>query len=423
MVATVVATGMVLAACGSSSSSSSSASGSAASGSSASKSTASSGSTGSGTAGATKSPVVFHVILSETGPAAFLGSRESKGMRSLVGYVNAHGGIHGHPISLDMVDNQSSPTVAVSLATPWIQQGVPFIIDGSLGATDNPVDALAGAHGPVIYDSSPVAQPKPGSYVYAAGNPNLYQARAMVSYLRLRGLTRVAVISSSSASGQNGWSNLQAALALPANKSFTLTTHQTFDPTSVTVSTQLSAVKATHPQAILIWATSTMGTVLKGMSGLGMSSIPTVTEEGDAVNSNLHKFASVLPSNFYLAVASFYLPPSAVAPSVRPVVSTFDSLVAKDGGHPNDGWALTYSAALVIISALQHLGVKATATQIHTYIDGLSAFPDIFGTYNFTSYPQRGVGASDTYIARWTGSAFQPVTNAGATALASAANG
>lgn len=370
------------------------------------------------TAGSKKTPVTFHVVLSETGAASFLGSREAKGMQQLTSEVNSHGGIDGHPMALDMVDNQSSPTVAVSLATPWIREGVPFIIDGSLGATDDPIDALAGSTGPVIYDSSPVAEPANGSYVYAAGNPNLYQARAMVSYLRLRGLTRVAVISSSSASGQNGWSNLQAALALPANKGFTLTTHQTFDPTDVTVTTELSAIKATNPQAILIWATSSIGTVLKGMSELAMDTIPTVTEEGDAVNSNLQKFSSVLPANFYLAVASFYLPTADVPASIRPVVATFDKLVASDGGHPNDGWALTYSAALVIIAALEHLGVNATAPEIHKYIDGLTAFPDIFGIYNFKKYPQRGVGGSDTYVARWTGSTFQPVTDAGATALA-----
>jgi len=339
-------------------------------------------------------------------------------MQLLTDEVNRTGGIDGHPMALDLVDNQSSPTVAVSLATPWIRQGVPFIIDGSIGATDDPIDALAGANGPVIYDSSPVAEPANGSYVYAAGNPNLYQARAMVNYLRLKGLTRVAVISSSSASGQNGWSNLQAALNLPVNKGFTLTTHQTFDPTDVTVTTELSAIKATNPQAILIWATSSIGTVLKGMSELSMDSIPTVTEEGDAVNTNLQKFSSVIPSKFYLAVASFYLPTADVAPSIRPVVATFDKLVASDGGHPNDGWALTYSAALVIISALKHLGVNATAPQIRKYIDGLTAFPDIFGIYNFKQYPQRGVGGSDTFVARWTGTSFQPVTNAGATALA-----
>ncbi|NNN18963.1 MAG: ABC transporter substrate-binding protein, partial [Acidimicrobiaceae bacterium] len=100
------------------------------------------------TTSASGSPVVFHVLLSETGAGAFLGSRGATSLKAQAAYINTNGGINGHPIQLDIEDNQSSPSVNVSLATTWIAQGVHFILNGSLAGIDAPVDALATPNGP-----------------------------------------------------------------------------------------------------------------------------------------------------------------------------------------------------------------------------------------------------------------------------------
>ncbi len=102
----VVAAATVLTACGSSAVSSTAAK----------SSSTTSGGSGKGT------PYVIHAILSETGSATFLGSREKKSIEALASDVNSHGGIDGHPIKLDILDNQSNPSVGVSLVSGGCRQ-------------------------------------------------------------------------------------------------------------------------------------------------------------------------------------------------------------------------------------------------------------------------------------------------------------
>jgi branched-chain amino acid transport system substrate-binding protein len=391
--ALVGAGSMLLAACSSSSSSSSSSSASA------------SGSS-------SKSPYVVHAVLSETGSAGFLGSLEAKSLTALTAYENKHGGIDGHPISLDMKDNQSSPSVAVSIATPWVTSGVPFILDGSVVAADAPVDALAGPNGPVMWDLSPGVHPKAGSYVWSAGISTSSDAEAYLNFLKAKGLTRIAAITSTDGSGTDGWNQLQAQLKNPQYSGFTVLTHQTFDPTDVSVTTQLSVIKADNPQAIVVWTTGTpVGTVFKGMAALGMLNIPTVTTDGNAIPTELESFASVMPKNLYIPTGALYLSPSLLSGGEKTAISDFDTAIQAVGGSPNDGWGLSASAFLIMIDAVRALGVNATAVQLHNYLQTkIKNYPGVFGVYNMSESDHRGVHASAIDMTDWNGKSFVPVS-------------
>ncbi len=124
------------------------------------------------------SPYVIHAIVSRTGAGSVLGSREAQALQILAAQVNAKGGIDGHQIEMSIQDNQTTPATAVSLATPLISSGVPFIINGSIVAPDQAVDALAGQNGPFIYDLSPIENPSPGSMIFAAGISLKFDAEA-----------------------------------------------------------------------------------------------------------------------------------------------------------------------------------------------------------------------------------------------------
>lgn len=122
---------------------------------------------------------MFHAAVGETGGASALGSREAKALKALAASVNAPGGIDGHPIQVDVVDNQSNPATAVQLASPWVSQGVPFILNGSIVGTDKAVDALATSNGPFIYELSSPAQLSPGCrrLLGADGHPRAGRGR------------------------------------------------------------------------------------------------------------------------------------------------------------------------------------------------------------------------------------------------------
>ncbi|HUY05968.1 MAG TPA: ABC transporter substrate-binding protein [Acidimicrobiales bacterium] len=371
---------------------------------------------------ANKSPYVFHAVLSLTGTASFLGAGEKNSLYMLARYVNKTGGIQGHPMTVDVQDNQSNPALAVSIATPWVQSGVPFILDGSAVPYDKPVDALSGANGPVTFDLSPGVHPVPDSYVFSTGISTRFDAQAYLNFFRAKGLTRIAAITSTDGSGADGWAQLQSTLSTPAYAGFTLTTHQSFDPTAVDVTTQMAAIKATNPQAIIEWTTGTpFGTVLKAQSQLGMSSIPTITTDGNADYVEMKSFNSIRPTTLYFPTAAFYQPPNSnlLSPPLKKVVTAFDKMVKGAGGYADDAWGLAYAPALMFVDALRHLGVNATAPQIRHFLNSLKNYPDVYGIYNMTNpahltappsaatiNPNRGLGTHDVYMTQWNGSRF-----------------
>src|SRR5580658_3529789 len=72
----------------------------------------------------------LHAILPLTGGGAFLGKAEQQAMEAGVKVINAHGGIHGHPVRLIFYDDQTSPQVAVQL-TNQVMAMHPAVIFGS----------------------------------------------------------------------------------------------------------------------------------------------------------------------------------------------------------------------------------------------------------------------------------------------------
>lgn len=393
----------ILAACGSSAASSSS------------TTAASTGSTKT----ASSSPVVIHAILSETGQGGFLGSRQAKALQVLAKSVNAAGGIDGHPVQMDILDNETSPITAVSLANKLISQNVPFFLNGSIGAVDKAVDALSTPNGPFIYDLSPVEHPPAGSKIFSAGFSLSLEIQSDLNYFKSKGLTRIAALTSTDASGVAGYTTLQQELALPQFSSIHLVTHQTFGDSDVSVATQLSVIKADHPQAMITWATGTpLGTILNGMSSLGMDNLPTTADSGNGSFAEMKQFGSKVPKDLYIAIGSLTVPASQLpAGPVQRQVSSFQSEVSAAGGTPGLGWGLAWDPASLLIGALKHLGVNATSGQILSYMENLHNVPGVIGMYNTSTSNHRGLTTSAVYLASWNGSKFVVASGPGGQAL------
>ncbi|HEX3751021.1 MAG TPA: ABC transporter substrate-binding protein [Streptosporangiaceae bacterium] len=365
---------------------------------------ASSGGTSGGSGGSASSggsTYTIHAIISETGSAAFLGVEEKAALQALAKHVNATGGIDGKKLAFAISDNQSTAATSVSLASPLLSQS-PVMLVGSVTTTDKPVDQLATSGGPVIYDLSPGDHPKLGSDVYSTSNSTVNQTKAFVNFAQSKGWTRVAAITSTDSSGQDGWANIQKATAGSPVK---IVNHQTFDPTDVSVTTQLSKIKASNPQAVFIWTTGTpLTTVLKGMQTLGLSSLPTMTTNGNASLKELSSLSADLPSQLYFPGAPFMVGPAHLSGQTKTQVQAFDSAIKASGqAAPDEGDALAWDPGLILVSALRKLGTGATAQQIQSYISGLTSYPGIDGTYDFkASQPDnRGLTIKDVYITEW----------------------
>jgi branched-chain amino acid transport system substrate-binding protein len=363
-------------------------------------------STGGSSSGgsASGSTYTIHAIVGETGSASFLGTEEAAALNALAKHVNATGGIDGHQLAFAISDNQSTASTSVSLASPLLGQS-PVLLVGSITSTDKPVDDLVTANGPVIYDLSPGDHPKPGSFVYSSSNSTTNQTQAFINFCESKGWTKIGVITSTDSSGQDGWTNIQKAVS-SSNGAVTVSDHESFDPTAVSVTTELSKIKATSPQAVMVWTTGTpLGTVLSGMQQLGMDNLPTMTTNGNASDPEMQRLASELPAQLYFPGAPFMAGVQNLTGQTKTEVQAFDTAMAAAGQKtPDEGDALSWDPGLILVSALKKLGIGATAAQIHQYVDSLTNFAGINGTYNFTdpSIPDnRGLTITSVYIAQW----------------------
>ena len=299
-------------------------------------SSSSSGGSSGASGGSTSSTYTIHAILSLTGSESFLGDEERSALQALQKHVNATGGIDGHPLSFDLSDNQSTASTSVALASPLLSK-VPVILVGSAASTDKPVDSLVKPDGPLIYDLSPGDHPTRGSFVYSASNSTTNQTRAFVTFAEHSGWKRIAAITSTDGSGQDGWTNIQAAVA-GSKGAVTVVDHETFDPTDVSVTTQLSKIKAKAPQALFVWSTGTpLGTVLKGMQQLSMLSTPTLTTNGNASAAELKSLRSELPAQLFFPGAPFEAGASALPSSLQAQVQTFETTMKGRAGAARRG--------------------------------------------------------------------------------------
>jgi hypothetical protein len=167
-------------------------------------------------------PLEIDVMLSMTGPASFLGKAEQAAFQTLETQVNARGGINGRPIKLVIADDTSSPQVAVQLANGFIAKKVPVFLGSPLASGCFSFLALVAKAGPVNYCLSPPVKGPPGSFVFVAGASAVDLSTALIRYLRERGITRFAILTTTDATGHDFEDSYLTVLGRPDNKNLTI---------------------------------------------------------------------------------------------------------------------------------------------------------------------------------------------------------
>ena len=346
-------------------------------------------------------PYEINVIMPLTGGGAFIAGTQQKSLKVLEDLTNKDGGIQGHPLHFNFLDDQTNPQVTVQLANGLIAKKVPVVMGSSLSGMCKAIAPLFAANGPVHYCNSPAIYPAKGSYVFTASVSTRDLLFATVRFFREKGWTKIAMLATTDASGQDGDHDLADALTFPENKSVTLVAHEHYNPSDVSATAQVARIKAAGPQAMIIWAPGTpFGTALHAVNEVGLD-IPLATTSANMVSAQLKGYAAFAPK-YLVAPGLTYAAGIAPTPQVAAAQKVYANALKAAGLLPYDVQAgLTWDAASIVIDAVKHLGVNATADQIRGYIDGLTDYAGITGVYNFADIPQRGVAINDVVMQQW----------------------
>lgn len=345
-------------------------------------------------------PFEIDAILPLTGQGAFIGKGEQQSLEVFENLVNSSGGIKGRPIKFTVADDSSRPDVALQIATQLIAKGASVIIGPGLTATCSAVLPLL-TRGPFTYCLAPGIHPPAGSFMFSANAGTADLAQTQIRFARARGWTRLAIISTTDASGQDFGQQIDAALALPENRGVQVASRQVFAPSDISVGAQIQNIKAGNPQALIVLTSGTpFGTVLRGLHDAG-TAFPVISPSSNMHIEQMAQYASFLPRQlFFVSSRGAVYEPQADA-QVKRAQQKFFEAFRRAGIEVSNGHSVPWDAMAVTVEALRAVGPNASAAQIRDYVAGLQNFTGIDGAYNFRAVPQRGVGDGGTIVYTW----------------------
>ncbi len=347
-------------------------------------------------------PYDLHAILSLSGPGAYFGANAGKTMKVIENVVNQQGGVHGRPLRIVLGDDQTSPQVAVQLTNDLIAQKVPIILGPTGSANCLAAAPLLMKAGPVQYCVSPFIDPPAGSYQFSNGPTGANAASVVLHYFRLRGMSRVAMLSTTDAPGLEMEKATTAALKLAENSAVQMVARQEFAPNDLSVAAQVAAIKAANPQALIVWnaAGPALGTALRAAHNAGLD-VPIMLAGSSMTLSMAQQLSSVLPKEFLFVVNPAWITnvavPKRVAEAQKAMRSAFDAA----GIKPDGGYISVYDLTMMAVDALRKLPPDPTAAQMHDYLIHLHDWAGANAIYDFPAFPQRGIGEDGYLIARY----------------------
>jgi branched-chain amino acid transport system substrate-binding protein len=345
-------------------------------------------------------PYDVNVIISTSGSGAFLGTHETQAFGVIEKVINAGGGIKGWPVHFTFADDQTSPATAVQLTNGVAAKKVPVFFGSSLAATCTAIAAIVEKNGPVQYCLSPVLRPAPGSYVYSASAGSDSIAAVLLRYFREKGWTKVAIITSTDASGSDFERFFNAALQLPENKPLQIVDREHFALADLSVSAQFARIKSAAPQALVTFTTGTgLGTLLRGYREAGLS-IPISSSGGNMIYEQMAQYKDFMPNDLLFCATRGITPDKELRPGpIMDAQKIYFAAFKAAGYRPDFAASLVWDPTMIVVDALRKLGPDATADQLHAYINGLHSWAGIDGIYDFRDGSQRGIaqGALQMY--------------------------
>jgi branched-chain amino acid transport system substrate-binding protein len=339
-------------------------------------------------------------LLSVTGSAAFIGKQALESVQRLAAVVNAQGGIRGKMLKVSLQDTTSTPATAVQLLNGLIAQHVTAVFGPTFTAECSALAPLI-ASGPIVSCFAPGVHPPAGSFMFSGGVGSDSMALSIATYFRSQHYTRIAIISSTDASGQDFEENFNKAMEEPVNSSLKLVAREHFATSDLTVAAQIARIKSANPQALIVWTAGTgLGVALHAVHDVGLDA-PIMAGNGNMVRQQLNGYEAFLPKSLMFPGILGMTPLASSSAAVKAAQREYFAAYAKDNLKPDLPGALSWDPTHLLLDAYKAIGWNATSEQLRNWIVSQKAWAGVNGIYDFAKFPQRGIGPDSCVISRW----------------------
>jgi branched-chain amino acid transport system substrate-binding protein len=349
---------------------------------------------------AADAPVEIHAILPLSGSGAFIGEKKVETLKMIEAYVNATGGIKGRPVKFVVHDDGSSPQNGVQITSALVASHATVILGSVLAAICKAEAPLVSKSGPLTYCYSPNVDFDAGTYTFTAslGTPDTIVK--MLQFFKQRGWTRIALIASTDASGEDFDQPFAAALTSGNAYGLTLVAHERFNIQDISAAAQVARIKAAAPQVVMIQAVGpAFGTVLRNINDAGLNAA-LFGAAGDLSYKQLEEYKTFV-HDLYFVTAGGADPVASAPPQQKRAQDVFFQALKAAGIRPEYLYADTWDPPMLVVDALRHVGPDASASQLRDYIANLHDWWGVSGLYDFRAHPQRGLGAKAAIVDHW----------------------
>jgi branched-chain amino acid transport system substrate-binding protein len=346
---------------------------------------------------ATGDPIVIGAILSLTGPYAGLGAPEENTIDMLVDQINADGGVNGRPIEVIIEDDATEAEQSVAAATKLIDQDEVVALIGATGSgqtmairdlvveAEIPNVSIAGAT-VITGDFSP--------WVFQTPWSNTIVVPYTLDYIEAQGISKIAIIADSGGFAQDGVGVMKDFLE---DYDIEVVAEETFEPTDTDMTAQLTTIKGTDAEAVVLWsAGSAAAVVAQNMAALEMD-MPLFGSHGNA-RMEFIDGAGDAAEGFRFAAGKILLPEDNYDEGTEAydVATTFvDDYSAEYGEDPNTFAGHAYDALMIIVEAAKTLDEEFTPVELRDAIEETSGFVGIGGTFTFSADDHNGMTVDD----------------------------
>jgi branched-chain amino acid transport system substrate-binding protein len=331
-------------------------------------------------------------LLETSGVLAALGQPGLEGAELAIALVNAAGGVNGSKLELENINTESDNTKTVSAAKRLIAQKDIVALIGPMnsGSSFAIVDTVQRA--PIALLSNGAARgivlpPEQKQWIFLAPLTDVLVQSVMLSDMKRKGITRIALANADSAFGTSGREQLERQVDQYGIK---IVAQQTFCNTDKDVTPQLTNIRGTDAQAVVVWSSGPVTAIAARNYRQLAIKVPLylshagndfnfVRLAGDAANDVLFPSSKLYVTDNLRADD----PQKAVIEKfVRDYQTRFNRVPATFAGNG-------YDAAMMIIEALRKVGPDRA--RIRQAIEGLQSHVGVTAVYSYS--PQDHFGA------------------------------
>ncbi|WP_319522261.1 ABC transporter substrate-binding protein [uncultured Desulfosarcina sp.] len=341
-----------------------------------------------------------------SGPAAFIGTPTKLVADMVVDKINKEGGVNGKEIELVIGDTEGDPAKAVNIAKKFIYKDkVAAIIGPTRTGTGMAVKKII--HGgkipafmtvggdPVIMGGEKLG---PFDWVFKSPQRSSVAVKRLFSYLKEKGLTKIALLTASDGFGKDGSRWLTK---LAPEFGLTIVAQEAFGPRDTDMTAQLTNAKNAGPQAIVVWTIGPAGSIVsKNKAQLGID-LPLFQCHGlpDPKYIELAGKASEgdrMPATKLMVVDA--LPDS---DPQKPVIQEFVRLYTEkyhyDKQFPiNTHSGYAWDAIMIVANAMKKAGTSPDA--LRAAIETTKGYVGVSGVYNLTPEDHNGLDVDSMVI-------------------------